>query len=333
MGSLPHTRVPEAWEAVLSRFPVLPGWPQLPRRSYLENMYTQFSEGFPGLVMDENRLYVDRRRGLDRGLERLYLAYLENDLDYGRISPAYAAALGALLRGEVRLPEGILALKGQVTGPVSWGLTIVDHNQRPIIYDEVLEDAVGKHLRMKAAWQERELRKLAPQTIIFVEEPYMASLGSAFVSLSRGQVIELLEEIFAGLEGLKGIHCCGNTNWEIILRTSVDILSLDAYDYGETLLPYARELQDFLMRGGIIAWGIVPAGDAIEGETVESLVQRLAQLLDRLAEAGVSREALLQAGLISPSCGLGALTPSLAERVMDLTVKVAARVQQQYSGE
>jgi hypothetical protein len=160
----------------------------------------------------------------------------------------------------------------------------------------------------------------------------MASFGSAFIGLTRGQVIALFEEVFSGLQGLKGVHCCGNTDWSILLNTSVDILSLDAYDYSQTLVAYAKDLSRFLERGGVIAWGIVPAGIAAESETVESLVGRLEQAMDRLDKAGVSREAMLRSGLVTPSCGLGALRPTLAEHIFDLTAGVSDERRRRYVG-
>ncbi|OGO06511.1 MAG: hypothetical protein A2Y73_05545 [Chloroflexi bacterium RBG_13_56_8] len=218
-----------------------------------------------------------------------------------------------------------------MTGPISWGLTIVDQNQRPILYDEVLADAVGKHLRLKAAWQERELAKLVPTTVMFLDEPYMASYGSAFISLTREQVTCLLDEVFEGLQGLKGIHCCGNTDWPILLDSSADILSLDAYNYAETVALYPAEVTRFLNRGGILAWGIVPKGSmAAETEMAENLVDRLHEAIDLLVEKGVSRDAILRAGMVSPSCGLGPLTPELAERVFQLTAEVSVEMRRRY---
>jgi hypothetical protein len=330
LGSVPYIEPNKAWECVLKRFSHIPVWPQLPRRVYLESMYAQFSERFPGLVIEEERIYVDRRRDLDPDLERLYLAYLENDLQYGQTSPKYAAGLGALLSGQVSMPHPAMALKGQITGPVSWGLTVVDQNQRPILYDEILADAVGKHLRLKAAWQERELSKLAPRTIMFLDEPYMASFGSAFVSLSREITIGMLEEVLAGMKGIKGVHCCGNTDWSILLSTGVDIVSLDAYDYGDTLALYPEDVSRFLARGGTLAWGIVPVGGMAESETASSLVERLLATMERLVEKGVPREPLFQRGLVSPSCGAGSISPTLTERIFDLTVAVSAEMRHRY---
>jgi hypothetical protein len=67
-----------------------------------------------------------------------------------------------------------------------------------------------------------------------------------------------------------------------------------------------------------------------ETETVDSLVKRLHEALDRLVAKGVSRDALLQAGMITPSCGLGSTAPQLAEHVFELTAGVSAEMRRRY---
>ncbi len=195
----------------------------------------------------------------------------------------------------------------------------------------MLADAVGRHLRLKAAWQERELRQLHPTTMIFLDEPYMSSFGSAYVAVTREQAISLIEEVLDGLEGLKGIHCCGNTDWSLILSTSIDILSFDTYDYAESLSLYPAEVESFLRRGGIIAWGIVPReGEKLAYETSASLVERLHQAMELLVRKGISFDALLAAALVSPVCGLGSISLDWAERTLALTTGVSAQMRKRY---
>ncbi len=325
-GSLPHTD-PAIACRLAGELLDIPTWPQLPRRSFLENMYVQFSERFPGVVVANERIYVDREQDLDPDLERLYVAYLTNDLDYAAITADYAAGLHRFME---LTPAPLPIVKGQVTGPVSWGLMVSDQNRRPVIYDEVLAEAVAKHLRLKASWMEQKLRRLSPQTVLFIDEPYMSSFGSAFVALDRQPVLELLEEVLAGIEGLKGVHCCGNTDWSLLLSTTVDILSLDAYNYAETLALYPDEVGAFLQRGGLIAWGIVPAGDQALAERVDSLVERFHRALDLLVVKGLHRDDLLRAALIMPSCGCGSLKVETAERVLHLTNGVARALRERY---
>jgi methionine synthase II (cobalamin-independent) len=340
IGSLPHTDPQAACELVLEHFPHIPGWPQLPRRTFLENMYAQFSEGFPGVVLRDGgthpeRIYVDRTKDLDPALERLYLAYLQNDLSYGALGADAAAGLAAFPQAMLAANCQPLAVKGQVTGPISWGLTVVDQNRRPVLYDDILADALAKHLRLKATWQEQELAKLAPTTIISVDEPYMSAFGSAHISLNRDQVITLLEEVFAGITGLKGTHCCGNTDWSLLLSTSADIISFDTYNYAQAFSLYAGEVKDFLKRDGIIAWGIVPAHDerALMNETVESLAERLHEAMNLLVTKGIAFDDLINSSLITPSCGLRTVSEEAAERAFELTARISETMRERYGAQ
>ena len=332
LGSLPHTNPQAACDLILESFAQVSTWPQLPKRTFLENMYAQFSEGFPGVVLEDERIYVDRIRDLDPDLERLYLAYLENDLSYGALGADYAAGLVAFSQTLSASDRQPMVVKGQVTGPISWGLTVVDQDRRPVLYDDILADALAKHLRLKAAWQEQELRKIAPTTIVFIDEPYMSAFGSAYISLNREQVITLLEEVFAGLTGLKGTHCCGNTDWSVLLSTSAEIISFDTYHYAQAFALYAEDVRAFLKRGGVIAWGIVPADneEALMNETVESLIARLHEAMNLLVRKGINFDDLINASLITPSCGLRTLSEEAAKRVFELTAGVSETMRERY---
>ena len=331
LGSFPHADPAVASQLALDCCPTAPGWPQLPRRTYRENMYVQFSERFPGVHVEDERIWVDRTADLDPGLEALYLAYLEDDLSYGELSADDAAGLWTFAKAVSRNSLSLPYVKGQVTGPISWGLTVLDQDRRPVLYDEILADAVAKHLRLKARWQERFLRQITPQTIISVDEPYMASFGSAYVALGRDQAITLMEEVLGGIEGIKMVHCCGNTDWSLLLSTSVDILSFDAYEYAANLALYPEDLAAFLKRGGALAWGITPKTTDAYDETVDSLVERLEAAVDALVQKGMHKDDILQASLITPSCGLGSLEEDLAEHVLRLTADVSTAMCERYA--
>ena len=329
IGSMPHTDPSEACSQVVHYLKDIPAWPQLPKRSFLENMCVQFSQGFPGVVVKEDSIYIDRSQGLDKPLEQLYAAYLENNIDKYPVSPDYAAGLHSFLALKNLSP---LAVKGQVTGPITWGLTITDEQHKAIAYDDVLADAVAKLLRLKASWQEKELSQISENTIIFIDEPYMISFGSAFFSLSRERVIELLEETLGGISGVKGIHCCGNTDWSVLLDTSVDILSFDAYNFAQSLSLYPAEVKKFLDRKGTIAWGIVPNDEEpLTKESAASLKDRLEEAMAPFTRGGIPFKQLIRQGLLTPSCGLASLaTEEAAARALELLAELSAKIRKRY---
>lgn len=329
IGSMPHIDPQDACSAVLAHLPEIPAWPQLPKRSFLENMYAQFSEGFPGVQLEEERIWIDRSGDLSKSLEQLYAAYLDSDVNRYAMSPEYAEGFSVFLNRAGK--NGEKAVKGQMTGPISFGLTVTDQDRRPLLYDDVLADALAKHLRLKAAWQQRVLSAVFPKTIISIDEPYLASLGSAFVSFPREQVVALLEEVLGGISGLKAIHCCGNTDWAVILETSIDILSFDAYSYGETLSLYPSELKDFFERGGVIAWGIVPNDEnTLARETDASLLRRLDDMMGMLAKKGINQDTIESQCLITPSCGLAALSIEAAARALEMTARVSSEFRKKH---
>lgn len=276
----------------------------------------------------------------------------EGDFGEFAISPDYAAGLLAFEQAVLdaaasALPSsifsgtgtpiggGLVAVKGQVTGPISFGFQVTDENRRPLFYHELMSEAVVQLLKLKAGWQEERLKRLAGaraiKTITFIDEPYLSSYGSAFMSLNREDVVRALGEVMSGLSGLKGVHCCGNTEWELLLETPLDILSFDAFNYAENLALYAGPIKDFLARGGVLAWGIVPTiAQDLETQTVDGLVERLEAGMRRLAGKGVPFDDLLASALVTPACGLGTQDESTAEKALALTVGVSRAMRAKY---
>lgn len=335
IGSLPLTDADKAVALSLRCLPEAPIWPQLPQRGFREQMSGQYSEALPGLVADEARaaFAFDTTRDLTVDLERFFERYLQQDLEYFGISEAHAAGFYALERALGKgLPARTRFLKGHVTGPLTAGLSFKDAQGRDIIHHETLFDAVVKNLAMKAAWQIERLGRIGRPVIIFIDEPAMETLGSAFSSASPGLISEKLDEIILAIHergGLAGIHCCGNADWPLIFGTRTDIVSFDAFGYLERVLLYPAEIRAFLERGGALAWGIVPTAAFTGAETAEHLLGILEGGFRRLESAGIPRATLLRQCIITPSCGLGSLAPAQAEAILGLTLEISERMQRQ----
>jgi methionine synthase II (cobalamin-independent) len=329
MGSIPHTECSEICTQIASTIQI-PAWPQLPRRSFRENMYIQYSPSLPAVVIDpqQEKISFDTRDDISLALEDFYGRYLADDVDSFGLRPEYAAGFYAMLDCLRSTPGEWV--KGQVTGPISFGLTVTDQNRRASLYDETLADVIVKNMAMNARWQIRQLHSVRPQVILFVDEPYLASFGSAYINLSREQVTALLNEVFAAIhaEGaLAGVHCCGNTDWSVLMAADVDILNLDAFSYMENLSLYTGELSTFIERGGAVAWGIVPTGTEIHHEHAASLVQRLRDGLKMINQKSfshgtpISLDELACHSLVTTSCGLGSSGMEIAQKALEMLVE------------
>ncbi len=213
----------------------------------------------------------------------------------------------------------------QTTGPISFGLTIVDENKRAIYYNPEFIDTVVKALAMKCRWQIRKFRPFASENVIcFIDEPILSAFGSStYVSVSRDDVVAKLNEVVEAIhaEGaLAGVHCCGNTEWPILIDAGVDIVNFDAFDFGDTIALYPGPIKAHLEAGCCLAWGIVPTNsEKIQAHDAASLITKLDATVDGLAKAaGIDRDLIFQQALITPSCGTGSMPVADAERVFQV---------------
>jgi len=332
IGSFPHATAEAALDLIFEAFPEIPIWPQLPKSRFLENMYVQYSHPIPGVRIDEEkeRIFVDTETRIEQELERFYTHVLKEDLDYFKLPEAYAAGFYALLERIERTRKAPLpALKGHVTGPFSFGLTVPDQNGRAILYHSELYEAVVSALSLSARWQAQQLKRYAADVIMFIDEPYLVSFGSAFVASDRINVISSLNRVVESIhqEGaLAGIHCCGNTDWSLVLRSDTDVLSFDAYRYFPNLLLYLNDLTHFFRRGGRLAWGIVPSSDEVFGQSARTLTELLSSQLTELESKGMESEWLTGCVFVTPACGVGSQTEAVAEDAVRKTRIVAHEI-------
>ena len=324
IGSVPSIDVKATCLNILKLLPEIPFWPQFVKRSHLEDMNIQFSEGLPLLRIDEERRSLAAASDeIESGLVKFYDHFLADDVEYFSISREYAPGLYEQTELISKNPERYGPyIKGHSVGPVTFGASIKGHDSRPVIANPDLMEAYTKGLAIKALWQVEMLQKSGKNPIIFFDEPYLSGFGSAFSPIDRKEVIDLLKEVFSYLKErsdvLTGIHCCGNTDWSMIIESGPDIINFDAFAYMDHFLLYPDDIIRFVRGGGVIAWGIVPTADFTEEETVEHLYSKLLMGLKRLQEFGIEYDEISRNSIITPACGMGTMTPSCSDKILEL---------------
>jgi methionine synthase II (cobalamin-independent) len=332
IGSVPSLGVRENSAHILENIPEIPYWPQLVKRSHLEDMVIQFSEGLPLVeIKKESRSLVVSPDDQESELVSFYDRFLEDDVPYFAISKEYAPGLYEVVDAVRQYPDKYGPfVKGQSVGPVTFAAGITDQEGKSILHNPDLLDAFVKGLAIKALWQVRELSKTEKSTILFLDEPYLSGYGSAFTPIQRPEVIGLLKEVIDYIrdrsDALIGIHCCGNTDWPMIIEAGPDIINFDAYSYMDTFLLYPEELTRFLSEGGAVAWGIVPTADFTGEETVKDLLTRLEEGLKRFKEWGLDAERVAKSSILTPACGMGTMDEALAEKVLVLLSQLSAKL-------
>lgn len=318
IGSLPFKDIDRALDVIFNTCSDIPFWPQLPKRSPDENMYSTFLEHVPCIVWDRQKNSVFINTQDTEGIERFYEDIAREDLDAFALSDKVAPGFYRFLDRLKGVSDDIKYIKGQLTGPFSMGLGLKDEKGVPVIYNYGFFDIIKKALHMKARWMVKEIKSFCPdkEVIIFFDEPYMVSFGTAYVSIGKQEVISIFNEVINGVDATTGIHCCGNTDWSVLLGCDIDIINYDAFNYMDTIFYFQEELRGFLKRGGIISPGIVPSSDAVLDKTLNDMMGILARFRQNMEGiVGITDEKQM---LITTSCGLGSLNDNEALKAMEL---------------
>jgi len=296
MAILPHEQAEPALDLALSLD--IPFWPQLPHMSYYEDMYVQAAEHFPGMLLfpEENRLRFDSEKFL---AELPQLLEHWDDLDYFDISPQYSVVYHRFLELDL---SNYIAIRGQLEGPISFGLKILDEADRPIIFNDEVRPILMDFMARRVQSQLNRLKARHPRAFMFIDEPGLQFIFSSVSGYPDNQAKGDLDRFLAQIERPRGIHLCGNPDWEFLLNRDLDILSMDIYTNAEVFQCYGTAIRRFIERGGVLAWGLIPTGcEPFTQESREHLIAHLESLWPALLATGLDRDQLLAQSLLSPA--------------------------------
>jgi hypothetical protein len=299
MGITPHEDVDEAVRLAFTMD--IPFWPQLPKLSYYEDMYVQAMEHFPGVVIDEEhmRIFVDT----DRFMEEIpqYLER-EDNLQTFAMSDRFSLVYKRFLSMDL---SSYKAIRGQVISPVSLALKIVDENDRPIVYNDEMRALAYSFIQKKVNMQRRELKEKNDRAFVWVDDPGLEFIFHAMCGYDNIKAKKELMDFYDGIDGTRGLHLCGRPDWDFLLSLNIEILSFNAYVFGDIFVTYDK-LVDFLKRGNIVSWGIVPTYyEEFSKEDLQSIVKRLESIWKILEKKGLDIHMIVQQSLLAPAtCNL-----------------------------
>ena len=327
MAVMPHTDVTRALETALSLD--VPFWPQLPNYSYYEDMYAQAAEHFPGITLNAEKRTL--RFSMDKFVAELEEALGRfDDPTYFDISEKYSEVYHRFLALDLKNRP---AIRGQLEGPVSFGFNILDQDDRPILFDDTVRPFMLDFMARRLNIQLARLKERNENAFMFVDEPGLQFLFSGMAGYSDLKAKGDLDYFFAQVDRPRGVHLCGNPDWDFLLNLDLDVLSLDVYTNAEVFAAYATSIRKHLDRGGAIVWGIVPTGyEAFGKEEIPSLIERLETVWKTLWSKGIDRDQLISRSLISPAtcCLVNPDKERTVERAFATVKEMAERLKAEY---
>jgi hypothetical protein len=311
MGIMPHRDVDQALKLALSLD--IPFWPQLPNVSLYEDMYVQTSEHFPGIAINfEKGRLVFKTARFEEDLND-YFTKMEHPETYA-LTQEYSRVFKRFLSKNLK---GYKAIRGQITGPVSFGFKVLDENLKPIIYNEEVKTILFDFIQKKVNLQYQELKKKNPNAFVWVDEPGLGYVFSGLSGYNDQQAKKDYYDFVQGLEGPKGLHLCAEVNLPYLLELGIEILSFDAFQIGFMPKEYAWSVAEFIKKGGVISWGIVPTESSVLSiQTPEKLASILSNYWKVISEnTGLPSRQIAEQSLIAPArCCLVDVTMEASEK-------------------
>lgn len=296
MGILPHREPERALDLAFTLD--IPFWPHLPNISYSEDTYVLTVRGMPGTTVD----YEGLRILFD---EDAFYAGLEDYLslapyaDVFAVDPEESLTYAGFLE---RATADHIALRGQFMGPISLCLMVKDADGKPIIYRDDAREVAIRHVASRVNRHLRDLREINPRSFVWVDEPGLEFLFTGITGYTAERARGDLALFLSLLEGPRGVHLCGNPDWDFLLQSEVDLISLDAYNNRDILVGYGAGMVRLIARGGVLAWGAVPThSDRLANESPHALAERLSVIWKKLEEEGLERGSVVGGSLLTPA--------------------------------
>lgn len=310
LGGLPHRDEDQAARFVLETM-AIPAIPTLPRRSPAEGMIAQAVVGIEGITLGQ---------------------YGAIAVDALRIDPSHPVstdimhdAFGGFRAFLTRAPGRVEIVKWQFVGPVTLGMALTRAGVPDHLAFDVAVHAVRSHVQHLLDVVDEALPGVSQ--VVFIDEPLIGELTGPGFAIAPDTAIDLISGALAAIESraTSGLYTCADADWSSMLAAGPQVLAIPV---NSTILQSAGYLHQFLGRGGVVAWGVVPTDGPIP-TTAERPWRRLSELWCQLVQRGCDQVQLRQQCIVTPASGLGLHSQSVAERIHRLSGEIGGRVHDQ----
>ncbi len=225
------------------------------------------------------------------------------------------------------------AIRGQLEGPVSFGFNILDQDDRPILFDDTIRPFMFEFMAKRINAQLNRLKNINANAFMFIDEPGLQFIFSAMSGYGEQKAKTDLDEFFSMIDSPRGIHLCGNPDWDFLLGLDMDILSMDVYSNAEIFASCTSSIKKFLDKGGILVWGIIPTGfETFQEENLDFLAFKLNNIWKALGKKGIDIDQIVRNSMLSPAtcCLVNQDKEKTVEKAFQMTRNLSLILREQY---
>lgn len=335
-GSLPYENEKLVTQMMVRLFEDIPYLPLLPKISENETILNRTLGNLPWFVQKQKKIHVkDSSEKFNQEMILLDKCFNEpnsdNTLEKYKVESVYMNKYLAILN-RIKPKNTVVNLMGPFT--ISQMIEKAEFPQ--ILIDKMYRKIIVQTVCAKAMWIAGKIKEASPETtpLIVLEEPLLYMFGTAVretEELTRDIVINLFAKTVQKLHQvgcLVGIQSFGKCDWQVVIDAGADLISFDAYNNPNNLGIIAEKVNNFLIAGGYINWGIVPAKteNQVKTLTIDYLVDRFNKTTMDVANQGVNINLIQRRALVSVQQDMHDLPIIFAEKALILNTKLAQRI-------
>jgi len=335
LGALPYDKLKLATAMVAKLYNQLPFIALLPNISQLDTIEYRSFQNLPGISYENGKVslnqisytFNDEISDLDRAFKSSKIDNLDKygfDAEFmekyfhmiKKFNPQYAMV--------------------NLLGPFTISQILTASANELMLTDKSYKRLFTHAVCVKALWMIDKIKHCCPQTVpvIILEEPMFTKYGElkqGNVDSSYKFITDLFSTVIQKLKNagaLVGIQCMDKCDWAIPIKAGVDLISYDAYNNPNNLTIIPDILIDFIRRGGIINWGIVPvvSDNVVKELSLDYLQKRLESTFEGVIISGVPAELLHKSAMVSVNGNMNQLSAFFAERAIMLASQLSSKL-------
>ena len=334
LGSYPYESIESITKMVVKLYEKMPFIPLLPKLDENDTIINRTLQGIPGIVFNNGEIHLKASSTqAKKDIVKLDKTYnhpsTENLDDYAFDAPFLQKFLNIIKK--YKSPNACVHL----LGPFSLSQMVINNASEQMLLDKNYRKFFIQAATVKALWIIDKIKEFCPSTtpIIIFDEPLLGQVGTLkrehegiTSDLVTHMYVRVLEKIQK--KSIVGIQCFEKCDWKIPISAGVDLISFDAYNNPNNLCIIPEQVTEFIQRGGLINWAIVPVmtENIVKASNVENIMDRLRVTFKWLVLAGVPEEYVNKSALVSIQGNVNHLPLLFAEKATMLSTQLGGRL-------
>lgn len=335
VGDLPYEDNMATTRMMVKLFEHIPYLAMMPVADPNDNLINRTLTHIPGVKIKDRKVHFrdgnDNFKESSAKLDEAFNSFDIEKLDRFKLESFFFPKYIQILK-RVKPEETVV----NILGPFTVSQKLEHKDKLQLLADKFYRKLIIQSVAVKAMWAIAQIKSASPETtpIIVLEEPLLYRYGDIKrenEEVTRDVIINMFSKVIQKIKECHGLVCIQSfekCDWQIPIEAGADIISFDAFNNPNNLNIIAEKVNNFLIGGGRINWGIVPVRNetTVKALTIDKLINHFVKTVENLIDAGVSERLAYNRSSVSIQGNIDKLPLIFAEKALILSTQLAKRI-------